>query len=147
MNTTPQSKSSLASPYILIFRDTDPDRYKEMTADQRARYLKQWSDWYQRLAEQGKTKLCNPLAPERRLVSGSRGQHVVDGPFAESKEEIVGFFLLNVLDLEEATTIAKECPGLAQGMVVELRAVVDMYRSSQTFEMQAAGLAGGSDRK
>jgi hypothetical protein len=48
---------------------------------------------------------------------------VADGPFAESKEAIGGFFLLEVGSLEEATEIAKDFPGLNYGASVEVRPV------------------------
>jgi len=46
---------------------------------------------------------------------------VADGPFAESKEAIGGYFLLKVESLDEAVAIARECPGLAFGAKVEVR--------------------------
>jgi hypothetical protein len=48
---------------------------------------------------------------------------IVDGPFAESKESIGGYFLLQVDTLDEAVAIAQECPGLAYGIRVEVRPV------------------------
>ncbi len=60
-----------------------------------------------------------------RLVSGPQGQRVTDGPFAEAKEVVGGYFLLTVADIDEATEIAKGCPGLPLGLVVEVRPVAD----------------------
>jgi hypothetical protein len=48
---------------------------------------------------------------------------VADGPFAESKEAIGGYFLLQVKSIDEAVAIAQECPGLPYGAVVEVRPV------------------------
>jgi hypothetical protein len=50
---------------------------------------------------------------------------VVDGPFAEAKEAIGGYFFLRVADIEEATEIAQRCPSLAHGMTVEVRPVAE----------------------
>lgn len=47
----------------------------------------------------------------RRLVS--KAGKVVDGPFAESKETIGGFYIIEATDLAEATLIARECPTVA----------------------------------
>jgi hypothetical protein len=49
---------------------------------------------------------------------------VVDGPFAESKEEIAGFFIIRAASLAEAVEIAKGCPGLGFGQRVDVRAIV-----------------------
>ena len=50
---------------------------------------------------------------------------VTDGPFAESKEAIGGYFLLLVKDRNEAVEIAQECPTLKYGLTVEVRPVAD----------------------
>jgi hypothetical protein len=48
---------------------------------------------------------------------------VSDGPFAESKESIGGYFLLTVGSLDEAVAIAQQCPGLPHGIRVEVRPI------------------------
>jgi hypothetical protein len=56
------------------------------------------------------------------VVSNAR---VVDGPFAEAKEAIGGYFLLSVANLDEATEIAQRCPSLRHGMSVEVRPIAE----------------------
>jgi len=58
---------------------------------------------------------------------------VTDGPFAESKEAIAGFFLIRADSLEEAVEIAGGCPGLEYGQTVEVRAMVP-----EAYELQIA---------
>jgi hypothetical protein len=87
--------------------------------------MQEWNAWYDGLAAQGKVQHGHPLEPQVRVVSGPRGERVLDGPFAESKEAIGGYFLLTVADLEEATEIAQRCPSLRLGMTVEVRAIAD----------------------
>ena len=48
---------------------------------------------------------------------------MADGPFAESKEAIGGFFLFEVGSLDEAAEIAKDFPGLNYAAMVEVRPV------------------------
>lgn len=48
---------------------------------------------------------------------------MADGPFAESKEAIGGYFLLEVDGFDEAMAIAKKCPALDYGVNVEVRPV------------------------
>ena len=78
--------------------------------------------WFKRLTEQGKAVAGNPLEREGKIVSGKE-RVVSDGPFAESKEAIGGYFLLDVATMNEALAIAKECPGLPYGIRVEVRPV------------------------
>ncbi len=49
---------------------------------------------------------------------------MTDGPYAEGKEIVGGYFMLAVADLDEATAIARQCPGLPLGMTVEVRQVI-----------------------
>jgi hypothetical protein len=66
------------------------------------------------------------LQDDGKIVSGKKGRTVADGPFAESKEAIGGYFYLQVADEVEAVAIAQQCPGLEYGAVVEVRAIAGM---------------------
>lgn len=113
-----------ASPaYMLIFRDAPPEVYEAMTDEQRAQSLQRWNDWYDALAARGQLQHGHPLDPQGRVVSGARGERVVDGPFAEAKEFVGGYFLITADSLDEATDIAQQCPNLPYGMTVEVRPV------------------------
>jgi hypothetical protein len=50
--------------------------------------------------------------------------HVTDGPFAETKEQLGGYFLLQCASLDEAIDVAKLCPAIKTGSV-ELRPIVE----------------------
>jgi hypothetical protein len=50
---------------------------------------------------------------------------VTDGPFAETREQLGGFFLINVKDLDEAIGIAARIPGAGVG-TVEIRPVIEV---------------------
>jgi hypothetical protein len=59
------------------------------------------------------------------IISGKNGRVVSDGPFAESKEAIGGYFLLAVDSLEEAVAIAQTSPALEYGTKIEVRPIAD----------------------
>ena len=61
----------------------------------------------------------------RVKVNNGRAE-VLDGPFAEAKEMIGGFFLLDCATREQAVAIARECPA-AEWATVEVRAVGPCY--------------------
>ncbi|MDP3250359.1 MAG: YciI family protein [Hydrogenophaga sp.] len=82
------------------------------------------------LRERGKLLAVESLASDAGAVrvskaAGSKAQ-VLDGPFAEAKEMIGGFFLLNCESMEEAVAIAHECPA-AEWATVEVRALGPCY--------------------
>ncbi len=116
---------SKSSPYLLLFRNAGPEAHQHLSAEQRTQLTKQWNDWYDGLAAQGKIQHGRPLGPQGRVVSGVRGRSVIDGPYAEAKEAVGGYFFLNVANLDEATEIAKMCPGLPIGLTVEVRPIVE----------------------
>jgi len=79
------------------------------------------------LAQQGRMRGGAPLHPAaagaRVTVRGGRAA-VTDGPFAEAKEIVGGFFVINAATRAEAIEIAKRCPHVRAG-VVELRPLPD----------------------
>lgn len=107
--------------YMLIFRSTD--WYKGLSPEQMQQVADHWMAWFNRLKDEGTAIAGNPLEPQGKIVSGKHGRVVSDGPFAESKETIGGYFLLKVNTLDEAVAIAQQCPGLPHGMRVEVRPV------------------------
>ena len=128
--STPTTKSE----YLLLFRGTD--WHKGLSPEEMQNVANQWMAWFKRLTEQGKAVAGHPLEREGKIVSGKNARVVADGPFAESKEAIGGYFLLQVEDLNEALEIAKQCPGLDYGMDVELRPVAEQC-SARTRANQA----------
>jgi hypothetical protein len=115
--STPINKSE----YILFFRDTNWD--KGLSPEETQKALGQFMSWMERLNQQGIFKAGQPLESEGKLVSGKKGKNVADGPFAESKEAVGGYFLLQVDDLDEAVKIAQGCPLLEFGTLIEVRPV------------------------
>jgi len=69
--------------------------------------------------------LANETNGVRIAVRAGRAQ-LLDGPFAEAKEMVGGFFLLNCKTLEEAQAIAAECPA-AEWAVVEVLATAPCH--------------------
>ena len=108
------------SPYLLIFRNTSCQSYEALSPEQRQNLLQQWNDWYDRLANDGKVQHGHPLELAGRVVTYS---DVTDGPFAESKEAVGGYFFITASGLDEATEIAQQCPSLRYGITVEVRPV------------------------
>jgi hypothetical protein len=106
--------------YMLLFRGTD--LRKGLSPEELQKVSEDWMAWFKRLTEQGKAVARNPLEREGKIVSG-QDRNVSDGPFAESKEAIGGYFLLDVATMNEAVAIARECPGLPYGIRVEVRPV------------------------
>jgi hypothetical protein len=123
---------------MLLFRGNDWQ--KGLSPEEMQKIAGQWMAWFERLNAQGKVTAGSPLEHEGKVVSGKNGRVVSDGPFAESKETVGGYFLLQVSSLDEAVEIAQQCPGLAFGAKVEVRPVAEIcpLLSETTTESQLA---------
>jgi hypothetical protein len=130
-------KTSASTPkYLLLFRGND--WHQGLSPEQMQQVATEWMAWFKGLTDQGKALAGNPLEPQGKIVSGAHGRSVVDGPFAESKEAIGGYFMLQVKSFEEALAIAKQCPGLAYGVRVEVRPVAEQCPLTKAELPQAA---------
>jgi len=107
--------------YMLLF--IGMDWHKGLSPEQMQKVSEEWMAWFKGLMAEGKAVAGQPLEREGKVVSGKNGRVVADGPYAESKEAIGGYFLLNVATMAEAVAIARQCPGLAHGAKVEVRPV------------------------
>ena len=116
-----KSTQTTTSEHLLLFRGTH--WHKSLSPEELQNVMSQWTAWFDHLIEQGKIKSAHPLLDEGKIVAWKKGQTVADGPFAESKEAIGGYFLLQMTEFDEALEIAKECPALKYGMTVEIRPV------------------------
>jgi hypothetical protein len=109
------------SHFLLFFRNSGPETHAHLSPEERTQLMTRWNHWYDELAAEGKASEGQPLELATRIVSGTGGARVVDGPFAEAKEAIGGYVKLTVSGLEEATEIARRHPGLRYGLIIEVR--------------------------
>jgi hypothetical protein len=81
-------------------------------------------------AYKGGEALFPPEMATTITVSGGKGGDVIvtDGPYAEAKEVLGGFFLIEAADLDDATKWASKIPAAWNGGKVELRPVVPMQK-------------------
>ncbi len=65
----------------------------------------------------------HPTSAATTLRTRNGRLETIDGPFAETKEQLGGFYLIEAKDLDEALALAAKCPGVKYGSV-EVRPVV-----------------------
>jgi hypothetical protein len=114
------SAKNTTSEYLLLFRNTG--WHKELSAEEIQQNMARFTAWFERLNNTGQFKSGGPLAHSGKTITPKKA--VTDGPFAESKEAIAGFFVIHANSLEQAVEIAKGCPGLEFGQTVEVRAML-----------------------
>lgn len=74
--------------------------------------------WYERLLAEGTILPGSRLAREGKLVTAQR---VIDGPFAEAKEVVGGYWFIRATSLDEAAAIVADNPCIACGLAMEVR--------------------------
>ena len=108
--------------YLILLYDNEA-AWAAATPERMAEELASHRRFQLQLAEMGAKNLGgNALAPTSTATS-VRGDVVTDGPFAETKEALGGYYLIEAQDLDHALAVAKLCPVLDGG--VEVRPIWD----------------------
>ena len=115
-------------PYMLLIHEPVGQRATRTEAEGRAVYGRMlgFADALKaRGLLLGVESLGSQAEASRVQVREGRPQ-VLDGPFAEAKEMVGGFFLIDCASREEAIAIAKQCPA-AEWATLEVRALAPCY--------------------
>jgi hypothetical protein len=110
--------------YLLLIH-ADDDGFERLPKDTRDQALAAYGAYAQALREAGIARSSNRLrrAADATLVRIRDGRtEVQNGPFADTREELGGYFLIDVPDLDTALSWAARCPGASHG-TVEVRPV------------------------
>ena len=114
--------SAKRKPHVLLLQyppGATPPSAREMKT-----IMARFADWMEELTQQGRVAATNGLELTGKMLRGPIGETVVtDGPYAEGKEVVGGYVLLNPCTLREAVAAGKKCPGLDYRMIVEVRPV------------------------
>jgi hypothetical protein len=108
------------SEFLYLYRGGEtgrsPERMQEM--------MQKWMAWLKDLGQKGYIKdQGQPLERAGKFVKGSR-KTVTDGPYAETKDIIGGYTLIEARDLEQAVELSKGCPIFEVEGGVEVRPVM-----------------------
>lgn len=116
--------------YMLLIHEAVGQRATRTEAEGRALYARMLR-YGEELAAEGVLLDAQSLAPssqgQRVRLEGGRPR-ILDGPFAEAKEMIGGFFHVNVGSQAEALALAARCPA-AEWATVEVRALAPCYEA------------------
>jgi hypothetical protein len=114
-----------AMRYMLLIYGPERDM-SDMPQDPAA--MEPWTAYTEWLRRRGWMEAGEPL-DETKTATSVRvhdGERVVtDGPFAETKEALGGYYILDVANLDDAIEAAARCPGALYG-TIELRPILDM---------------------
>ena len=125
---------------FLLTLYADDTQWNKMTPEQQQQGVAAYAAYGEALKAGGVYVGSNRLRPADTATTlrTTNGKiQVLDGPFIESKEQLGGYYLIEVPDLDAALSWAGKCPGAAHG-VIEVRAIWSMAPAGQKYEPQAA---------
>jgi hypothetical protein len=107
------------SEFTYLFRG----RETSASPEQMQKTMEKWVIWFKELGANGHIKdPGHPLEPTGKVVKGKH-KIVNDGPYAEAKDVVGGFIVIEAKDLDHAVELSKGCPILEVGGSVEVRPV------------------------
>ena len=111
---------------LLIYGDETAGA--DMSPEEQEARMGEWFQYTEDLRSSGAMQAGDALQPTATATTVSRGGDgntlVTDGPFAETREQLGGYYLLDVKDLDEAIEWAGKCPGAQTGKI-ELRPIME----------------------
>lgn len=111
------SESATPGEYLLLSRGQwDPQR----SSEEIQAAIDSFYAWYEQLVAEGRFKRGHRLATGTKLISRSG---ISDGPFAEAKEVVGGYWFIVANSLQEAASLASMNPCLACGLSYEVRPI------------------------
>lgn len=113
------------SQFMYLFRGGNPDWSKADPAAIQAN-MQKWVAWMKDLGAKGHFGGAGePLDRTGKVVRG-KAKNVTDGPYAEAKDIVGGYLIVEAKDLSEATELSRGCPILDEDGTVEVRAIQKM---------------------
>ena len=106
--------------YMFIFIGGDPSH---LSPEAQQAHMGKWFAWVEKLRKENRYVSGEALMPGGKTIKGVK-KAVTDGPYAEGKEVVGGYFVVHAKDINEATEMAKACPDYELDGVVEVREVV-----------------------
>jgi hypothetical protein len=113
--------------YLLLIYGNEKT-LETMGGDERAKFLAEFQDFTAGLKASGHylgSNRLQPVAAATTVRVRDAKPQVTDGPFAETREQLGGYYLVEAKDLDEATKIAARIPGARVGSI-EVRPVWQM---------------------
>jgi hypothetical protein len=104
----------------------DEERWANLPQSRRDEIMREYGAWMQDIKQRGQYRAGAKLQPtaSATTVRARNGKPALtDGPFAETKEQLGGYHLIECRDLDEALAIARRIPTLPAGGTIEVRPV------------------------
>jgi hypothetical protein len=110
------------SEFLFLYRGGDSSG--SASPEEMQQTMQKWVAWMKALGDGGDLKaIGNPLEPSGKVVKGKQKSAVTDGPYAEAKDLVGGYTLVEAGDINQAAELAWGCPIFETGGFVEVRPI------------------------
>jgi hypothetical protein len=107
------------SEFIYLYRGGQTPASPE----QMQKSMEKWVNWFKGLSATGHLKdPGNPLEPAGKVIKGKQ-KAITDGPYAEAKDLVGGYTVVEAKDIGHAVELSNDCPIFDDGGSVEVRPV------------------------
>jgi hypothetical protein len=109
----------------MLFLHTPPAGPRQFSPDELQGVIQRYAAWSKGLAADGRLVGGHKLRDDEGRVLKKKNNEttVTDGPYAELKEVVGGYFHITAESYDEAVQIARNCPHLDYGGTIEVRAI------------------------
>jgi len=120
----PGNQGEQMSQYILLLHEA-PSDFSNFSPEEVQQIIGEYVAWRNKIKNEGKYVGSNKLKEEggRRVSMRNGDARVVDGPYAEAKEVMGGYFIVDAANYDEAVEISKGCPHLKYNGWIEVREI------------------------
>jgi len=111
--------------YVLLIYGNEA-HWGTLSAAERDGVMKEYTEFTNNIAKSGHLRGGNELRPTSKATTvrvRGKKRSVTDGPFAETKEQLGGYYLIEAKDLDEALSIAERIPSVRWG-AIEVRPII-----------------------
>jgi hypothetical protein len=114
--------------YLLLIYSEEKVKEK-WPEQQKAAIFKEYSEFTESIRRSGALLAADPLQPTTTAttVRGKNGKTITtDGPFAETKEQLGGYYMVEAKNLDEAIALAARIPAVRYGGSIEVRPIMEL---------------------
>ncbi|MBI3606940.1 MAG: transcription initiation protein [Nitrospirae bacterium] len=104
--------------YLLLLHEAS--KVTNLSPDAMQAIIQKYKAWSDKLKQTGRLVDANKLCRDGRVM---RGVTVINGPYAEAKEVIGGYFMIEAANYDQAVQLARDCPNLELGGTIEVREI------------------------
>ncbi len=112
--------------FMFLFRNDTYLATRSMSPEQMQQVMQQWMGWMETLTKNGHIQQAGERLDSTGKVVRGKNKTVTDGPYAESKDTIAGYVIIDAKDLDQAVELSKGCPILDADGTVEIRPTISM---------------------